>query len=137
MIFRADAGKACSGAPQFHQGHQGQGDDGDQDNHGKHFVKGVGLFHPGHVNTQAAEAAQPLADDGTHHGVGCGDPQSGKEVGQGGGALEIPENLPASGAHGPQQAHGVGVHGRKPSSRPTVTGKKVTRMMRMTLGVIS
>ena len=48
---------------------QQQTDHYDKDNHGKHFVKGVGLFHPGHVNTQAAEAAQP-SQAGGHGGGG-------------------------------------------------------------------
>ena len=81
------------------QGHQGQGNGGDQEDHREHLVEGESLLHTGHVDTQTAEAAQPLADDRTHHTVGRGDAQTGKELGQGGGELDVAENLPSARTH--------------------------------------
>ena len=78
-----------------HQGHQRQGDAGDQEDHREHLVKGEGLLHPGHVDTQTAEAAQPLADDRTHHAVGSGDTKAGEKLGQGRGEFDVPEDLRA------------------------------------------
>ena len=94
---------------EFHQGHQTQGDGGDQEDDGEHLVEGECLLDPGHVHAQAAEAAQPLADDRADDAVGRGNPQSGEELRQGRGEFDVAEDLHPARAHGPEQADGVPV----------------------------
>ena len=109
---------------QVHRLDEDQADDRDQEDHSEHFVKGIGFFHPHHIDAQAFKAAQPFRDDSAHHRIGGGDAQSREELFRGGGELHIAEDLPVGSAHSPHHVDKVGVSGGKAAEQTDGHGEE-------------
>ena len=68
------------------------------------YVRKASAHHSGHVfgRVISLEVSRLVG----HHRVGHGHPQAGKEMAQGGGKLQVAEDLPPAGPHRAQQAGG-------------------------------